>query len=205
MRMFTLISNGVGKMTMIVLADEDEAFCENALALLKIHNQTAEAHSQPETLLKSLKSLTSFVAAISLQWSSVKGLDLIRLVANQPKAIAVFATGIDVSMREAVDAMQCGAVDVLKKPYSIEPLVLAATKDHPILTNGKGNSSHSSSVAGLTGREREVLDLLLEGKAVKAIGKHLSISSRTVEVHRRSIFKKTGVTSHATLISKLKS
>lgn len=191
-------------MTTIVLADEDMAFCDNALALLRLEGHSAIACTEPEAVLSAFTPATAFIAAISLQWTSVGGHDLLKFVAKQKGAIAIFATGTNVSMRDAVLAMQIGATDVLEKPYSVEPLIQAAQSNCSNDAINTKQSTNGFDLSGLTKREREILDQLLTGRSAKTIGKQLKISSRTVEVHRRSIFRKTGVTSHATLISKLK-
>lgn len=61
-------------------------------------------------------------------------------------------------------------------------------------------AAHLPGFAGLTAREREVLALILEGAGDSEIGRRLSISSRTAEVHRGRILAKTGLRSTAELI-----
>jgi two-component system response regulator DctR len=59
-------------------------------------------------------------------------------------------------------------------------------------------------LAGLTTREREVLDLILLGKMNKVIADELGISMRTVEVHRANIFDKMAVKTAVELAGLLK-
>ncbi len=54
--------------------------------------------------------------------------------------------------------------------------------------------------SGLTGREREVLQLLAEGKIIKEIAAILSVSPRTVEFHKNNIVAKTGLRTTAELV-----
>lgn len=56
---------------------------------------------------------------------------------------------------------------------------------------------------GLTGREREVVQLLIAGKSSKEIGKILAISPRTADAHRARLIQKFDVRSRVELISKL--
>jgi DNA-binding CsgD family transcriptional regulator len=56
-----------------------------------------------------------------------------------------------------------------------------------------------SASGGLTGREREVLQLLAEGKIMKEIAAILQISPRTVEFHKNNIVAKTGLRTTAEL------
>lgn len=67
-------------------------------------------------------------------------------------------------------------------------------------TEASAEAAHLPGFAGLTAREREVLALILEGAGDPEIGRRLSISSRTAEVHRGRILAKTGLRSTAELI-----
>lgn len=55
----------------------------------------------------------------------------------------------------------------------------------------------------LTPREREVMDLLIEGRANKVIADRLGISIRTVEVHRARVLAKLGVRNAVELVWRL--
>ena len=57
----------------------------------------------------------------------------------------------------------------------------------------QGSSSHVKLLAQLTSREREVLQLVAEGKANKQVADELSISIKTVEKHRQHLMEKLGI------------
>ena len=59
---------------------------------------------------------------------------------------------------------------------------------------------HSGGYAQLSGRECEVLGLIVEGLTNKEIGRALTLSPRTVETHRANLFGKLGAESLAQLI-----
>ncbi len=61
------------------------------------------------------------------------------------------------------------------------------------------SKSEASSADVLTDREREVLQLMAEGKSTKQIALHLHISTKTVETHRRQIMNKLNLYSVAEL------
>src|SRR4051794_27355208 len=93
----------------------------------------------------------------------------------------------------AVQAMKAGASDFLEKPFEGERL-LASLRD--ALEQGcrqpRANPAPPiDRLAGLTVREREVVDRLVVGLSNKAIARELGISYRTVEVHRARIMDKT--------------
>lgn len=110
----------------------------------------------------------------------------------------IFITGHgDVDM--AVDALKSGAVDFIQKPYH-EQSLLDSINDALELDARNRNKNQQAEVleqhsAELTTREREVMDLLLQGNTNKLIGENLGISPRTVEVHRQHILQKYKVKS----------
>ena len=61
-------------------------------------------------------------------------------------------------------------------------------------------SESLARLKSLTPREREVMDLVVEGKLTKQIARQLGISQKTVEVHRSNITRKMGVDSVAQLV-----
>lgn len=58
---------------------------------------------------------------------------------------------------------------------------------------------HRPAPSGLTAREAQVVNLMLEGHSARAIGEALRISNETVRVHRRNIYEKLGLSSQAEL------
>jgi DNA-binding NarL/FixJ family response regulator len=60
----------------------------------------------------------------------------------------------------------------------------------------KAESSHSA----LTSREREVVQLLAEGKSTKEVACHLNLSVKTAETHRSNIMRKLGLHSVSELV-----
>jgi len=66
--------------------------------------------------------------------------------------------------------------------------------DPEVVTQLVGASSHVSAIATLTGREREVLGLMAEGRSNSAIARSLVISERAVEKHTNAVFGKLGLT-----------
>ena len=115
----------------------------------------------------------------------------------------VFITGHG-SVQMAVGAMQAGAVDFLEKPFHERQLwdsvhkALDADAQH---RRRKGRRARvEERLAALTAGEREVFDLMLEGKSNKEIAVRLTLSVRTVEDRRAKVMKKMQVHSVAELV-----
>ena len=133
----------------------------------------------------------------------MKGLELLQRLSDDGHRLpAIMITGnSDVPM--AVQAMKAGAVDFIEKPIGRADLLasvdraLEQSRDSSKLTAWRENAA--SHVAGLTARQRQIMDLVLAGHPSKNIAADLGISQRTVENHRASIMKKTGAKSFPAL------
>jgi two-component system, LuxR family, response regulator FixJ len=107
----------------------------------------------------------------------------------------------------AVRAMKAGAIDSIEKPFAAEIMLdsvgtALARLAVPERTaeNDPTAASAAKRVAGLSPREREVLQGLLSGLPNKSIAYDLGISPRTVEIHRARVMDKMGARSLSELI-----
>ncbi|MFV3308604.1 response regulator transcription factor [Pseudomonas sp. NY15181] len=104
----------------------------------------------------------------------------------------------------SVKAMKNGAIDFVEKPYNPQQMlerIQAALKDAVQVHAGAAQRQQlQSKLDLLTGREREVLGMVIDGKASKVIARELNISVKTVDVHRTKIKEKMGVSSIAMLV-----
>ena len=129
----------------------------------------------------------------------MSGLDLLRRLHDAGDRLpAIMITGnSDVPI--AVQAMKAGAVDFIEKPVSRENLLTAVAR---AMEQARDSSKLSAwredaaqHLAGLTARQKQIMDMVLAGHASKNIAYHLGISQRTVENHRAVIMHKTGARS----------
>jgi two-component system, LuxR family, response regulator FixJ len=115
----------------------------------------------------------------------------------------IFITGhADVSM--AVEAMQQGAFDFIEKPFSdhdlIERVQRALRQNARELSQLSEVRTIRARYESLTPREREVLDHVARGSPNKIVAYDLSISQRTVEIHRARLMEKMHAPSLAHLV-----
>ena len=120
----------------------------------------------------------------------------------------IFLTGHG-DVPTAVAAVKRGALDFVEKPFSNNALVdrveQALALSAQALQARRSRDADSRALSELTEREREVMQLVIEGKPNKLIADALSISVRTVEVHRARVFEKLDVKSAVELANKLRS
>ncbi len=104
----------------------------------------------------------------------------------------------------AVHTMKGGAFDFLQKPYNNQQFLERVRTALELDTKNRGMRRQQGDTAvridGLSGREREILDLVIEGQSNKVIGRALGISYKTVEAHRARLMRKMGVASFAELM-----
>ncbi|MCY1273331.1 Response regulator protein TmoT [compost metagenome] len=104
----------------------------------------------------------------------------------------------------SVKAMKNGAIDFVEKPYNPQQMlerIQAALKDAVQVHAGATQRQQlQCKLDLLTSREREVLGMVIDGKASKVIARELNISVKTVDVHRTKIKEKMGVSSIAMLV-----
>jgi two-component system response regulator DctR len=204
---------------MVYIVD-DEAVLRDALAwLLRSRRLLSEAFADGESFLDML----AIQAARGRPWPSspscllldvrmpgLSGLALFdRLVERGLTAAlpVIFLTGHG-DVPTAVAAVKGGAFDFVEKPFSDNALVdrieqaLAASRS--VLEARRAQADTERALAELTEREREVMDLVIEGRANKQIADVLSISVRTVEVHRARVFDKMNVGSAVELANLLR-
>jgi len=115
----------------------------------------------------------------------------------------IFITGHgDIPM--AVEAMQHGAFDFLQKPFRDQDLLdriqRALVKDAELRQSLGEHARIKAHLESLTPREREVLDLMTQGKQNKSIALDLGVSPRTVEIHRARVMEKMNAHSVAELV-----
>jgi two-component system response regulator DctR len=136
---------------------------------------------------------------LDVRMEGMSGVELFdRLRARGWRLPVIFLTGHgDVPL--AVAALKNGAFDFVEKPFSdddlVDRIVAAVAHDEAQRARRESEASVAARLAGLTPRERQVMERVLTGDFNKTIADALGIAVRTVEVHRARIFEKMGVRS----------
>jgi two-component system response regulator DctR len=144
---------------------------------------------------------------LDIRMEGMSGLECFdALLARGCELPVIFITGHgDVPM--AVGALKKGAFDFIEKPFNDNELIDLVTKaiqrDAARQQAAADRETIEARLATLTVREREVMDLILEGKYNKVIADELAISMRTVEAHRSRVFDKMQVRSAVELAQML--
>ena len=161
----------------------------------------AELKSHPfasgSDFLASLPDLAPGCILLDVRMPDMDGLAVMaELARREVDWPVVFMTGHG-EVPIAVEAMKLGAIDFLQKPFSEEALLGCFQRGFGLLEergeSARRRASARARVEQLTAREREVLNGLLAGLSNKLIADRLSISLRTVEMHRGNMMDRLGV------------
>lgn len=164
---------------------------------------------QVETFESALNFLTADVRKMNgclildIRMPGMDGLDLQDELAKREIDLPIIVITGHGDVPLAVRAMRAGAIDFLEKPFREEALIESVRR---ALESRKKRRSDAEAqtikhrLAQLTGREQEILALVVEGNTSKEIGRELSISPRTVDIHRGHIMEKMQANNLADLI-----
>jgi two-component system, NarL family, response regulator NreC len=168
--------------------------------------------SNGEELLNQLKNCKPDLIIMDVIMPRLSGIDVLERLANHNMKIPVLALSSDGGDKNIRSVLKAGAKGFMPKNAGIEELefaIQAITKGNtylsPSITEVLMNSndtimSNAKPLSVLTKREIEILKYLADGKANRAIGKMLHISTRTVDTHRSNILKKLNVKTNAELV-----
>ena len=188
----------------IFVVDDDSSVRAAMRDLLQQNGRTVETYTSSEAFLDAYRPGSEGCLLVDARMPGMGGLALLqRLKGEGSRLASIMITGQgDVPM--AVEAMRAGAADFIEKP--IRRNELFASIEHALEhIRGSGKLSvrqeeAATHLAGLTVRQRQIMELVLAGHPSKNIAADLGISQRTVENHRAAVMKKTGSRSLSALI-----
>jgi two-component system, LuxR family, response regulator FixJ len=132
------------------------------------------------------------------------GIELLESLCERHNALPVVVMSGCGCVAEAVRAFKLGSIDFLEKPFTIEQMQQALRAAVDLDAERRCHQAAHDAVAArfgsLSERECEVLDQIVHGAANKTIAATLGLSTKTVEVHRANVMRKTGAGSLAELV-----
>jgi two-component system, chemotaxis family, CheB/CheR fusion protein len=188
----------------IFVVDDEVAVREAMRGLLQEEGWAVEVYSSGEAFLEAYHPSREGCLVVDARMPRMSGLDLLeRLKTTGGGPPAIMITG-HADVRLAVRAMKAGAMAFLEKPVQYDELVVNIERVLELTRNSAALSSLREAaarrIAGLTPRERQVVEMVVEGNPNKQIAYVLGISQRTVETHRATAMKKVGARTLSELI-----
>jgi two-component system response regulator FixJ len=188
-----------------VFVVDDESGIRSALTrLFKVAQVDVESFESAEAFLAAFRPERSGCLVLDVNMPGMSGLELQQELRERRALLPIVFLTASADVTMAVAGMKGGAVDFIEKPFDNDALLARVrealdldrqTRDDHLLyeeTLGRVNA--------LTPREREVLDLIVAGRANKMIAYLLGTSVRTIEVHRAHVMEKMQASSVAELV-----
>jgi two-component system, LuxR family, response regulator FixJ len=184
---------------LVHVIDDDDAVRRSVVFLLKHAGYQVKSYVSGIAFLKEAKTIKRGCVLLDVRMPDMDGLEVQQEMTAQgiDMPIVILTGHGDVDL--AVKAMRAGAVNFIEKPYEKETLLYAV--DEALARLERGHDKEMKAIeaqiclASLTGRERDVLNGLVQGFPNKTIAYDLGISPRTVEIYRANMMEKLRVRS----------
>lgn len=188
----------------VAVIDDDTAVLDSLGLLLKSHDYDTALFASPRDFLESGERLKVSCVVSDVRMPEMNGLELQRAIAEKaPDLPVILITGHgDIAM--AVNALKNGAADFIEKPFSDDRIIGSIETSSKAALRKQADTNAENEFAArvreLPPRQRQVMDLVIEGFSSKEIAIRLGLSPRTVENYRAWIMERTGAPNLAALV-----
>ncbi len=178
----------------VYIVDDDEGVRESLQLLLRLKGFAARGFDSADAFLAAVRPDWPGCLLLDLRMPGVSGLELqAQLVAHAIRLPVIIITAHG-DVRAARTAFKAGAVDFLEKPIDETALVAAVgsalERDRDRRRTEATVAALDAQIARLSGREREVMWLVADGRQNREIGAALGLSPRTVEIYKARLMEK---------------
>ena len=188
----------------VVIVDDDADIRGSLDSLMRSSGLAVSAYESTADFVAAGRPNEPSCLVLDVRLPGENGLDFQeRLVELGLSIPVILMTGHgDIPM--TVRAMRAGAVDFLPKPFSdeemLEAVATAIGRDREALTAAAVDARLQELYDDLTGRERDVMGLVVAGLMNKQVASRLSLSEITVKIHRGNVMRKMEAQSLADLV-----
>jgi len=188
----------------VFLVDDDPATLRAMLKTVKVVFPRVETFSSAAEFLAAYHSDRPGCLVMDVAMPGMSGLELQRKLIHDKVSLPIVFVTAHGNVAMAVEAIQMGAVNFLEKPVQEQRLWDSIRKAFEVDAQNRRRAARrrlaEERMSKLTSGEREVLNLILEGKMNKEIATELGLSTRTIEDRRARLMRKMDAQCLAELI-----
>jgi DNA-binding NarL/FixJ family response regulator len=197
----------------VLLADDHRLVAEGLKSLLSAEFELVGVVEDGRALIEAAKKLRPDVIVADITMPHLNGIDALVQLRQEDKQVRVVFLTMHPEVAYARRALAAGAAGYVLKHSAPADLIAAIraaldgqTYVSPavagaVLQAMKGEPDEAGNgVVALTPRQREILQLLTEGRSAKEIGATLAVSARTVEFHKYQMMEKLNLHTNAELV-----
>lgn len=194
----------VGPLPVVFVVDDDPAMRDSLRWLIESTGLQVETFADAQTFLARIRPELPGCVVLDVRMPGMSGLDLQAELARRGIGLPTIVVTGHAEVPMAVRAVKAGAIDFIEKPFSDQLLLDRVRQGIEMDRQERDGRARRAEILRrmslLTQREREVLDLVVGGKANKEIAAALRLSPKTVEVHRAHVMEKMQASSVAELV-----
>jgi len=188
----------------VFIIDDDQGMLDALIRFPRTSGYETKAYSSPQAFLEEHDPSMPGCVVLDLSMPRMNGLAVQReLVTRGTERPIIFLSGRG-TVPASVEAMKAGAVDFLPKPLKGDELLsaikVAEERDLVRLQRAAERKAASILIDKLTPREKEVMELVVQGHLNKNIAALIGTTEKTVKAHRGRVMHKIGVRSVAELV-----
>jgi two-component system response regulator FixJ len=176
----------------VVVIDDDEAVLDSLRVLLEEEGFGVATFDRAGAFLECSEDRSPSCLVTDIRMPDMDGLELLQALSTRGPLPAVIVITGHGEVPLAVQAMKLGAHDFIEKPF--DPHALVTSIRAALAADAKPAATMDTAILRrlelLTPREREILEQLVIGRSNKMIARELTISPRTVEIHRARVMEK---------------
>lgn len=188
----------------VFIVDDDAAVRDSLGLLLRSVGLRHESYSSASHFLETYDPARPGCLVLDVRMPGMSGLELQEELQKRHSTLPIIFLTAHGDVPMAVAAVKAGAVDFVQKPFRDQDLIdkihHAINQDSRIREKLADRRKILSRIDSLTPREREVMDMVVNGKANKVIAIDLGLSQRTVEIHRARVMRKMNADSVSQLV-----
>jgi FixJ family two-component response regulator len=188
----------------IYVVDDDEAIRRALTSVATLLDHPVVTFASAEEFLQANLGDVPGCLVLDIKMPGMSGLELQRRLLDANVRLPVIMISGHADVRIAVEAMTLGATTLLEKPFSLDELLAhvrnALQKDRRQREVPSSVADAQTRIAALTPKEREVLDLIANGKTNREMAELLGLSVRAVEDRRARLMKKVQANTVAELV-----
>lgn len=182
----------------VLVVDDDETLLELVQTVLEASGIEVTTAATGEDALEAARRARPALAILDVQMPGLSGYEVCRVLRAEhgPELPIMFLSGERTESYDRVAGLMLGADDYMTKPFAADELLARARS-----LMRRGLAAGTGRAASLTSREREVLQLLAEGRTQREIAGSLVISPKTCGKHIERILEKLAVHSRAQAVA----
>lgn len=197
----TLVGQASDSTVPIYIVDDESSVRRSVSFLLKVAGYVPRPFLSGDDFLAEAADLKPGIVLLDIRMPGMDGLEVLEALGPRGDHLSVIVMTGHGDISSAVKSLRLGAIDFLEKPFEDDVLFkaieLGIAKRQESEERVAMRRDATARIEALSKRERDVLNLLAEGKSNKEVAHLLDLSVRTVEMHRAAMFDRLGVQSLA--------